>query len=98
MGHTKRTYTYELKKKVVELYFEGNTSQELADAYDIANRRRVSEWVKIVREHGYDALKFGIPKDDRLEEKIKNQKLRKEIERLKLENEYLKKRIKLERR
>lgn len=93
-----RRYSYELKKKVVELYSEGRSPKELAKSYNIKHSRRIYEWVKIVREHGYEALQNGFPRSTK--QKIEKQKLELEREntRLKLENEFLKKLIALERR
>ena len=55
-------YPYELKKQVVELFFEGESVPELTKRFSIKSRRRIYDWVAIVREHGYTALEYGVPK------------------------------------
>ena len=92
-----KRYTYEFKKRMVELYYEGESAQELAEKYDIPNRRRVQEWVQIVRENGYESLQYGKPKSNNHKDSAVKQSLQKENARLKLENEYLKKLVKLKR-
>lgn len=94
-----RVYSFELKKQVVELYFEGYSAVELVERFDLGNRRRVTEWTKKVREAGtMDALKDtrGLSNKGRTREK--KESIAEEIERLKLENLYLKKLIDLKRR
>ena len=44
-------YPYELKKQVVELFFEGESVPELTKRFSIKSRRRIYDWVAIVREH-----------------------------------------------
>lgn len=93
-----KKYPYELKKQVVELYYEGESAINLTERFDLSNRRRVYEWTTIVREHGYSALEYGIPKErDTGEGEADETILRKEVSRLKLENEYLKKLLDLKR-
>lgn len=91
-----KRYPYELKKEVVELYFEGESATELTEKFNISNRRRIYDWVAIVREHGYTALERGVPKTT---DEIESQEttLKEENTRLKLENEYLKKLLDLKR-
>jgi transposase-like protein len=86
-----RKYSYDLKKQVVEKYFEGYSVPDLVQEFDIKNRRRVYEWIHKVKQGGYEALYDG----RRLKTK-KNHQIT-EIERLKLENEYLKKLLELQR-
>ena len=82
----RKNYTFELKKQVVELYMEGHTAIELAEKYEIADRRRIYEWVNKVKETGtMDALK-----DTRgLANKGKTKEV-KEMKRLKLEKKLAK--------
>lgn len=89
---TKRNqrFPFELKKQAVELYFEGYTSQEVADKLGINHRTRVSEWVRLVRAaNSFDVLlpNKGLPRKNGR----KKETLQEENERLKLENLYLKK-------
>ena len=89
-------YPYELKKQVVELFFEGESVPELTKRFSIKSRRRIYDWVAIVREHGYTALEYGVPKTTN-EKDRETSDLKKENARLKLENEYLKKVLDLRR-
>lgn len=85
-----RRYSFELKKKAVELYFEGHRAQDIADQLELGDRRRVTEWVKLVREaNTFDALlpNQGLPRKN----SANKETLQEENERLKLENLYLKK-------
>lgn len=94
MAH--RKYTYELKKEIVEQYFEGYTGEQLAEKYNLSHRSRVYDWVKEVREAGtMDVLQ---PHKGRVKEKLTKEKkltLAEENERLRLENMYLKKLLEL---
>src|SRR5699024_12130733 len=92
-----RKYPYELKKQVVELYFEGESAVELTEKINIRNRRRIYDWVAIVREHGFTALEHGVPKNES-EIELEDNTLREENTRLKLENKYLKKLLEMKRR
>ncbi|WP_085993459.1 helix-turn-helix domain-containing protein [Oceanobacillus senegalensis] len=93
----KRQYSVELKKQAVEMYLEGYSGREVAKKLDIKNERRVTEWVSKAKEGGFQAL------DDKrgLMSKGKSKKeewsLEEKYERLKLENEYLKKLLDLKR-
>lgn len=94
MSKTTRTYTYEVKKKAVELFFEGHPPEYIMEKFEIKNRRSVYEWVEKVRnENSFDALldKRGLSNKDRK----KKETVEEEIERLKLENLYLKKLLQL---
>lgn len=96
MTDVSNVYSFELKKKVVELYFEGYSAVDLKEQFDINNRRRVSEWAKKVREAGtFDVLKDtrGLANKGKTKNKMESQT--DEIERLKLENLYLKKLLEL---
>lgn len=95
----RKIYLYELKKQMVELYMEGYSAADLAEKYDIASRRRIQDWVKRVR----DAGTMEVLRDTRgLANKGKTKEVKlsmeKEMERLKLENAYLKKLLELKRR
>ena len=87
-----KRYPYELKKEMVELYFEGHSAEELAKKHNIGNRSRINEWVRAVQKSGtFDVLK---PHQGQIIEKKPKEKklsLEKENERLALENLYLKK-------
>jgi len=91
-----KKYPYELKKEVVELYFEGESAVDLTEKFNISNRRRVQEWMTIVRKHGYVALERGVPKTTD-ESESEESSIKEENTRLKLENAYLKKLLDLKR-
>lgn len=86
-----KKYSFEIKKKVVELYFEGQSAITIAKENNISSDRRVLAWSKKVRE----ANSFEVLRDTRGRRKqsVKNQKetLEEENERLRIENLYLKK-------
>lgn len=89
-----RMYTFEEKKEVVELFFEGFTVNDLMERFDISNRRRIYEWSKKVR----DANSFEALKDRRgsmNKGRKKKESIEEENDRLKLEVLYLKKLIRL---
>ena len=87
----RKNYTFELKKQVVELYMERHTAIELAEKYEIADRRRIYEWVNKVKEAGtMDALKDTRGLANKGKTKEVKYSMEKEMERLKLENDYLK--------
>jgi len=89
-------YPVELKQQAVESYLEGHSVSEIVSKFDIKNPRRIYDWVARVKECGYEGLndrrglhRIGTKKnEDTLEEKYM---------RLKLENEYLKKLLDLQR-
>lgn len=94
MTRKPRNYTFEEKKEVVELFFEGYTIEELMERFDISNRRRIYEWSKNVR----DANSFEVLRDRRglmNKGRKKKESIEEENERLKLEVLYLKKLIRL---
>ena len=95
----RKTYSYTFKKQMVELYMEGHTATELARKYDISNRRRIHEWVSKVKQAGtMEVLKDTRGLANKGKTKDAKQSLEKEMERLKLENAYLKKLLELKRR
>lgn len=88
------TYSYELKKKAVELYYEGYSRTEIAERLEIKNKRLINEWVVKVEKEGWDGIK-----DRRGQKKgagkgrppKRTLTLEEENQRLKAENLYLKK-------
>jgi transposase-like protein len=44
------TYSYELKKKAVELYHKGYSRGEIADRFYIKNVRLVNAWVRKLKK------------------------------------------------
>ena len=95
----RKTYSYQFKKQMVELYMEGYTATELASKYDISNRRRIHEWASKVKQAGtMDVLKDSRGLANKGKTKEVKLSMEKEMERLKLENAYLKKLLELKRR
>jgi|SRR5699024_2268503 len=102
MSKKVKSYSYEVKKKVVQLYYEGHSVSRLTKEYDLSHRNRIYEWRDKVQVGGYDALmdkrgqssKGRTPKHHDLNEK---DYLRQENERLQLQVSYLKKFLDLER-
>ena len=86
-----KKYSFETKKKVVELYFEGKSAITIAKENNISSDRRVLAWSKKVR----DANSFEVLRDTRGKRKHKvvnkSKTLEEENERLRIENLYLKK-------
>lgn len=86
-----KKYSFEIKKKAVELYFEGQSAITIAKENNISSDRRVLAWSKKVR----DANSFEVLRDTRGKRKqeVINHKetLEEENERLRIENLYLKK-------
>ncbi|WP_449623208.1 transposase [Robertmurraya sp. Marseille-Q9965] len=93
----KRKYPYDLKKQIVELYMEGHSSVELAKKYDISNYKRINEWVRKVREGGFKALEDTRGRKSKGKSSKTEATLEEKYEKLKLENEYLKKLLDLKR-
>ncbi|MEH7387256.1 helix-turn-helix domain-containing protein [Bacillus sp. JJ1521] len=93
----KRTYPYDLKKQLVELYLEGHSSTELAKKYDIHSYKRITDWVRKVREGGFKALEETRGRHSKGKSKKEEVTLEEKYEKLKLENEYLKKLLDLKR-
>ena len=99
MTRKQKVYSYELKKTVVQKYFEGHALRDFAKEYNISAARVASRWVNKVREGGYEALKDKRkmkknagnlkPSEDETKNEI--------IERQALQIEYLKKLLELER-
>lgn len=96
MISTKLAYGFELKKEVVELYLEGHSAVDLTKRFELSNRRRVSEWVKQVREAGtLEVLRDTRGLANKGRTKASNESMEEEIDRLNLEVLYLKKLIEL---
>jgi transposase len=93
----RKKYSYDVKKQVVEMYFEGHPIVDIVTKFEISNRRRVHEWVKKVKENGYDALNDTRGHKSKGKSKKEDQTLEEKYERLQLENLYLKKLLDLKR-
>ena len=96
--HSKKllSYSFEIKKEIVGLYFEGHSAVDLAKRFELSDRRRVLEWAKKVREAGtLEVLRDARGLANKGRNKESKETLEEEVARLKLEVMYLKKLINL---
>lgn len=84
MSNKGKRYTKEFKKQIVELINNGKSPMEIVKEYNIA-RSTVNKWVK-----DYNSSGSFKAKDNRTDEENELMKLRKENQRLKMENDILK--------
>ena len=84
MTRQRRTFTPEFKLQLVKLYENGKPRAEIAQEYDITPSA-LDRWIKNHKETGSFAAK-----DNRSEEENELAKLRKENQRLLMENDILK--------
>ncbi len=84
MSNRSKRYTEEFKKQIVEVINNGKSPTEVVKEYNIA-RSTVNKWVK-----DYSASGSFKAKNNRTEEENELIKLRKETQRLKMENDILK--------
>lgn len=92
-----KSYPVELKKQVVEMYFEGYSTSYLVKKFNITSRRTVNNWITKARKHGFKGLNDARGLHSTGKKKKEEQTLEQKYERLKLENEYLKKLLDLKR-
>ena len=101
MGKIKRTYSQEFKFEVVKMYLEeGRTSYELSKSLGL-DAKMIRRWVHAYREHGLSILaeQRGRAKGSRKgRSKTKGLSLEEEVQRLRMENEFLKKLREFQRR
>jgi len=84
MSNKSKRYTYEFKEQMVSLFNNGKSAGEIAKEYNIA-RSTVNKWIS-----DYNNTKSFKAKDNRSDEENELIKLRKENQRLKMENDILK--------
>ena len=84
MSNTNKRYNEEFKKQIVELINSGKTINEVVKEYNIA-RSTVNKWVK-----DYSFSGSFKAKGNRSDEENELIKLKKENQRLKMENDILK--------
>lgn len=84
MSNRSKRYTVEFKKQIVELINNGKSPTEIVKEYNIA-RSTINKWFK-----DYSTSGSFKAKDNRTEEENELIKLRKENQRLKMENDILK--------
>ncbi|SHK57027.1 transposase [Paramaledivibacter caminithermalis DSM 15212] len=84
MSNRSKRYTEEFKKQIVVLVKSGKSPTEIVKEYNVA-RSTVNKWVK-----DYTTSGSFKAKDNRTKEENELIKLRKENQRLKMENDILK--------
>lgn len=84
MARERRTYSDEFKQKIVELYNNGKPRAELVREYELTPSA-LSSWIQ-----KYNATGSFKAEDNRSEEEKELIKLRKEVQRLRMENDILK--------
>lgn len=84
MSRQRRTFTPEFKLQLVKLYENGKSRADIAREYDITPSA-LDRWIKNHQETGSFAAK-----DNRTEEENEILRLRKENQRLLMENDILK--------
>ncbi len=84
MTRQRRTFTPEFKLQLVKLYENGKSRTDIAREYDITPST-LDRWIKNYRESGSFAAK-----DNRTEVENELARLRKENQRLLMENDILK--------
>ncbi len=91
---TKKQYSFEIKKEVVQRHLAGESTMNLAREFDLSSEQLVSNWSSKWRKDGDEALKpkpKGRPKGSTAPKPLtEEEKLRRQIERLEAENAYLK--------
>lgn len=84
MARERRTYSDEFKQKIVELYNNGKPRAELVREYELTPSA-LSSWIQ-----KYNATGSFKAEDNRSVEEKELIKLRKEVQRLRMENDILK--------
>lgn len=92
---TKQTYSFEIKKEVVSRNLAGESRMDLAWEFGLSSDFLVKDWVRAWRAGGDDALRpkpKGRPKGSSSSKPLTEEdRLRREVEKLRAENAYLKK-------
>lgn len=95
MSRKNKNYSIEIKLKAVKMYLEeGLSSLQIAKLLDLSSKNRVLLWSKRYKEFGIDGLKErrGSVKSPLRGRPKKNfNSVEEEMEKLRVENEYLKK-------
>ncbi|GAA0067951.1 hypothetical protein UT300002_27340 [Clostridium perfringens] len=95
MSRKNRNYSIEIKLKAVKMYLEeGLSSSKIAKLLDLSSKNRVPLWSKRYEEFGIEGLKerrgsVKSPLHGRTKKNFNS--IEEEMEKLKAENEYLKK-------
>ena len=92
---TKQQFSFEIKKEVVDRFIGGQSTMELAREFGLSSDQLVSYWVRAWRAGGDEALQpkpKGRPKGSASSKPLTEEdRLRREVEKLRAENAYLKK-------
>lgn len=92
---TKKHYSFEIKKEVVDRFLAGETRMDLAKECKLSSPQQVKDWVSKWRKGGDEALRpkpKGRPKGSARPALLTEEdRLRREVEKLRAENAYLKK-------
>lgn len=84
-GQKFKTYSFELKKKAVEMRLQGKTKKQVAELLGIEDIDRLKIWMRKYRQQG----EFGLMEHRGRRKEYVDQE--RHIHRLKLENDVLKK-------
>lgn len=102
MKKKQKTYSKEIKLKAVKMYLnDGLGSTRIAKELNLSSYKRVMLWAKNYREFGEVGLdeRRGCTKSaERKRPRTRLETMEKELERLRAENEYLKKLAMLKRK
>lgn len=92
---TKQQYSFEVKKEVVDRFIAGESKMDLPCEFGLSSDQLVSSWVRAWRAGGDQALRpkpKGRPKGSSPAKVMTvEDRLRREVEKLRAENAYLKK-------
>lgn len=92
---TKRMFSFDEKRAIVQRFLAGESAIALAQAYDLSSPKLIKQWVRIYRAEGEEGLRpkpKGRPKRDPdrpVREETELERLRRENERLRAEVAYL---------
>lgn len=92
---TKQRYPYDIKKEIVTRNLKGESRMHLAQEFGLSSDNLVKKWVRAWRTGGDEALMpkpKGRPKGSTKPKTLTEEdKLRRQVEKLRAENAYLKK-------
>lgn len=92
---TKQSYSFQIKKEIVERFLAGETTMDLAREYQLSSGKALEKWVRAYRRDGDAGLMpkpKGRPKGSATSGPVSEEdRLRREVKRLEAENAYLKK-------
>lgn len=92
---TKQSYSFHVKKEIVERFLAGETTMDLAREYQLTSTKLLQKWVRDYRRDGDAGLMpkpKGRPKGSAASGPVSEEdRLRRQVKRLEAENAYLKK-------